>query len=92
MKATSKKPVDDDLRPEYDFRSLRVLARGPGRGKPGERTVQLAPDVADLFPDSSSVNEALRFLARVANRQSTRVQGAELLPVRPRKTVKAEAG
>lgn len=22
---------DDDLRPEYDLRSLRVVARGPGR-------------------------------------------------------------
>jgi len=56
----------DDLRPEYDFRALRVVARGPGRKTPNEITVSLAPDVAETFPDSSSVNEALRFLIRIA--------------------------
>ena len=60
----------DDLRPEYDFRSLRVVARGPGRRAPKTPSIQLAADVAKLFPDSQSVNEALRFLVRVARSQS----------------------
>ena len=63
-KKSSRRAVDD-LRPEYDFRALRVVARGPGRKAPEEITVRLAPDVAETFPDSNSVNEALRFLIRI---------------------------
>jgi len=58
--------MDDELRPEYDFRALRVVARGPGRKAPQDITVRLATDVAATFPDSDSVNEALRFLIRIA--------------------------
>jgi hypothetical protein len=58
----------DELRPEYDFRSLHVVARGPGRKKPEEVTIQLAPDVAEAFPDSGAVNEALRFLLRITQK------------------------
>jgi len=61
--------TDDELRPEYDFRALRVVARGPGRKPPHEITVRLAPDVAETFPDADSVNEALRFLIRIAKSQ-----------------------
>jgi len=62
----------DELRPEYDFRSLPVVARGPGRSAPRETSVLLAPDVARTFPDSDSVNEALRLLIRVAEGQGKR--------------------
>ena len=61
--------MDNELRPEYDFRALRVVARGPRRKAPHEITVRLAPDVAETFPDSASVNEALRFLIRIAKGQ-----------------------
>lgn len=64
MKKTSE--LEDELRPEYDFGKLTVIARGAGRRKPTETTVTLAPDVAKLFPTSEAVNEALRLLARVA--------------------------
>jgi hypothetical protein len=37
-----------------------------------EGTVLLAPDVAEYFPDSESVNEALRSLIRVAEKVPTR--------------------
>jgi hypothetical protein len=67
MKQISE-PPDDELRPEYDFRSLRVVARGPGRKKPEDVTIQLAPDVAEAFPDSGAVNEALRFLLRITQK------------------------
>ncbi len=60
--------ADDELRPEYDFRSLRVVARGPGRKKPDEVTIHLEPDVAAAFPDSGAVNEALRFLLRITRK------------------------
>lgn len=56
--------MDDDLRPEYDFTQLPVVARGQGR-KRSSLTVQLDRDVAELFPDSGAVNEGLRLLTRL---------------------------
>jgi hypothetical protein len=56
--------MEDELRPEYDLKSLRVRKVGPKRTGFGG-FVQLAPDVAEMFPDAESVNEALRFLIRV---------------------------
>lgn len=56
--------VQDDLRPEYDLASLTVRRLGAGRKSFGG-VVRLEPDVAELFPDADSVNEALRFLARI---------------------------
>ena len=69
-----KKPEleDDDLRPEYDFHALRVVRRGMGRQKPREVTISLAPDVAEVFPDAVSVNEALRFLIRITEKERSR--------------------
>ena len=66
MPKKSSRRMDDDLRAEYDFRALRVVARGPWRKTPHDVTVRLAPDVAETFPNSDSVNEALRFLIRIA--------------------------
>ncbi len=56
--------IEDELRPEYDLRSLRVRKVGPGRKGFGE-IVRLEPDVAEVFPDAEAVNEALRFLIRI---------------------------
>ena len=56
---------DDELRPEYDLPSLRVRRLGPGRKSFGKSVVRLEPDVAEIFPDADSVNEALRFLIRI---------------------------
>ncbi|MGF1459032.1 MAG: hypothetical protein ACFBSG_08395 [Leptolyngbyaceae cyanobacterium] len=57
--------MEDDLRTEYDLKSLRVRRLGPERKSFGGTTVQLEPDVAEIFPDAGAVNEALRFLIRV---------------------------
>lgn len=73
MKKTSDE-MKDELRPEYDFSKLTVVARGAGRLAPAEVTVILAPDVAELFPTSEAVNEALRLLARVARESEVRVE------------------
>jgi hypothetical protein len=56
--------MEDELRPEYDLRSLRVRKLAPGRKSFGE-VIRLEPDVAEVFPNADSVNEALRFLIRV---------------------------
>jgi len=54
--------VGDDLRPEYDFRSLSGVVRGKYAERYRERlrVVRLADDVAEAFADEASVNEALR--------------------------------
>jgi len=40
-KPLKKNPdLEDDLRPEYDFRALRLVARGPGRKRPAELVPQ----------------------------------------------------
>jgi hypothetical protein len=53
---------EDELRPEYDLSSLKGKVRGKyvERYKQGTNVVLLEPDVANVFPDSQAVNEALR--------------------------------
>ncbi|AFZ18397.1 hypothetical protein Mic7113_2605 [Allocoleopsis franciscana PCC 7113] len=57
--------MEDDLRSEYDLKSLRVRKLGSGRKSFGGTTVRLEPDVAEMFPNADAVNEALRFLIRI---------------------------
>lgn len=68
MKNKRIKEDEDELRPEYDFSKLKVVAHGSGRRLGGGFAVQLEPDVAKKFPDSRSVNEALRMIMKVAER------------------------
>ena len=56
--------MQDELRPEYDLKNLEVRNLGPERKHFGRFLVQLEPDVAAVFPNAASVNEALRFLMR----------------------------
>ena len=69
MKKKTKNNMTDELRPEYDLRSL--LKRGV-RGKYAERyragtnLVLLAPDVAKAFANNTeAVNEALRLVIQL---------------------------
>jgi hypothetical protein len=57
--------IEDELRPEYDLRSLRVRKLGSGRKSFGGVNIRLEPDVGEMFPDSEAVNEALRFLIKI---------------------------
>ena len=61
------KEFEDNLRPEYDFAAMQIVARGSGRKKQGEVAVILAPDVAKKFPTSKAVNNALRLIIEVAD-------------------------
>ena len=65
MKKVDELEMEDELRPEYDLKSLRVRRLGSERKSFGGTNVGLEPDVAKMFPDSDAVNEALRFLIRV---------------------------
>lgn len=51
----------DELRPEYDFRSLKGVQRGKYAARYQERLrlVRLAEDVSSAFVDEKAVNEAL---------------------------------
>lgn len=52
-----------DLRPEYDFSSMKGGVRGKHYRRireEGTNVVLLDPDVAAAFPSEASVNEALR--------------------------------
>ena len=67
MKATKTKKAAteaDTMRPEYDF-SKAVRGVTAARYAQGTNVVLLDPDVAELFPDSRAVNEALRTLTRL---------------------------
>jgi len=69
MKKKYNSEMDDDLRPEYDFSKMRIVARGPKRKVPKAKVIHLDPDVARAFPDDATVNETLRLLMRVAKNQ-----------------------
>jgi hypothetical protein len=59
--------------PEYDF-SKGVRGKYARRYAEGSNVVVLSPDLAAVFPDSASVNEALRALVDLA-RKSTKGVG-----------------
>ena len=66
MKNDSNKPVDTDaMQDEYDFRGARKNPYAARYAK-GTNVVVLSPDVAKAFPDSESVNRALRACLEVA--------------------------
>ncbi len=69
-KAVKKTPAPEML-DEYDF-SKGVRGKYAKRYAEGTNIVVLAPDVAEFFPDSESVNAALRMLVGVAQRTSER--------------------
>ena len=71
---TEAKP--DDLRPEYDFSSMKGGVRGKyaKHYEAGTNLVLLEPDVAEVFHDAKTVNEALRTLIRIAREQVQHTQ------------------
>ena len=72
MRKESAKRRRDNLRPEYDLASLRGGVRGKyyKQATAGTNLVLLDPDVARVFPDSNSVNRALRLLHEIATKTS----------------------
>lgn len=55
-------PLGDDMRPEYDFASMKGGVRGryTKRFREGTNIVLLDPTVVEAFPTEDAVNEALR--------------------------------
>ena len=59
MKKNQSSPSGDEMRPEYDLRG-GVRAKYYERYKQGSNVVLLEPDIAKVFRDSATVNDALR--------------------------------
>ena len=60
---------DPEMLEEYDF-SGGVRGKYAARFAEGANVVVLDPDVAEVFTDSESVNQALRALAGIMQHQS----------------------
>jgi hypothetical protein len=65
MGQESEASVNDGMREEYDF-SGGVRGKYYEVYKRSTNVVVLEPDVAEVFRDSASVNEALRLLVKIA--------------------------
>ena len=77
MKRNSSRPIRnsdrDTMRPEYDF-SRAVRGATAARYAQGANIAVIDPDVLDVFPDSATVNRALKALAPVL-REQRRIAG-----------------
>jgi hypothetical protein len=72
MKKNPKASTDaDDMQPEYDF-SKGVRGKYAAKYREGTNLVLLDPDVAETFPDSESVNRALRAIIDAVPRKGRR--------------------
>ena len=69
MKKHSKKSSQTNMRDEYDF-STGVRGKYATQYAKGSNVVVLDPDVAKVFSDAKSVNDALRTLAKIVDRQT----------------------
>jgi hypothetical protein len=73
--ATTKKRRSNraapEMRAEYDF-SGGVRGKYADRYRLGVNVILLEPELAEAFPDSKSVNDALRALLEIADRTSRR--------------------
>ncbi len=63
---------DPDMLDNYDF-SQGVRGKYVQRFAQGSNVVVLSPDVSEIFPDSESVNNALRMLVDIAGRSIGKV-------------------
>lgn len=73
MKKAKRMKNDPDMLEEYDF-SKGVRGKYVKRFASGSNIVVLSPDVAEFFPDSDSVNEALRTLAKIARKRANKMK------------------
>lgn len=70
MKKASDKKTNDELRPEYDLSKLKGGVRGKyyRQATAGTNLVVIEPELSEIFPDTKSVNRALRLLVDTATR------------------------
>ena len=85
----------DDIRPQYDFASMKGGIRGKHfeEYRRGTNVVVLKPDVAEAFPTEDAVNEALRGILtttravrRIGGLPERALQSARKAPKRRRRS------
>jgi hypothetical protein len=69
MKKQFEIEQDPDMLDDYDF-SRGVRGKYVERFAQGSNVMVLSPDIAEIFPDSESVNQALRMLVEIAGRST----------------------
>jgi hypothetical protein len=74
MKKPSAKSADKEMQAEYDFAS-GLRGKYSRRYQRGANVVMLEPDVAKAFPNTNAVNDSLRALARIIQRQGKALAG-----------------
>ncbi len=91
MKRATTTPPDDELRPEYDLSKFQCGVRGKyyQQALAGSNLVLIEPDLAEVFPDTQSVNRALRLLADTAEAAAGPTRRARRAP---KKRLKPTAG
>ena len=72
MKTQAEIDHDPDMLDDIDF-SQGVRGKYVQRFAQGSNVVVLSPDIAEIFPDSESVNTALRLLIEIAGRSANNV-------------------
>jgi hypothetical protein len=74
MKFEWDQKMEDELRSEYDLKTLKVRKMGADCRKLGETVIRLDKDVAEIFTSAESVNEALRFLITITKHNQNKIQ------------------
>ena len=70
MKKSPKK--NDEMREEYDF-SKGVRGKYSARYAEGTNLILLDPAVAEVFPNSKAVNEALKLLVKLIKQNQAKL-------------------
>jgi len=84
-KASAKK--NSELRPEYDISKLKGGVRGKYylQATAGTNLVLIEPELSSVFPDTESVNRALRLLADTAASATGKTRQRGKAPSKPLK-------
>jgi hypothetical protein len=79
MKKARAQTEDDELRPEYDLSQLKAGIRGKyyRAAAAGTNVVVIDPELSRVFPDTDSVNRALRLLVETAEAATGRSGSAK---------------
>ena len=75
-----KTEINDELRPEYDMKSLLkggVRGKYAARYRAGTNLVLLEPEVAKAFPNEKAVNEALKLVIKLKQVRENASQNAK---------------
>ena len=82
MKKVTVSRTSNDLRAEYDLSQLKGGVRGKyyRQATAGTNLVLVEPELAEVFPDTESVNRALRLLADTAEAATERSRARRRTP------------